>query len=259
MAKRLPVDVCFVLDATNSTDPVILALKDRLMDILMSFEMSNRRGIALDKKYALVAYRDPIDRPPERARADLGLDHPYDEHQFLDFGGSETLEEYLETVQAYGGGDNTEDWAGALQLALDQLAWREGSKRCIVWIADANAHGSRFSTPEEKDTHEDQNARFEGLLRDAAHRAMYFIGINVKKGRDPGCAKTLSEIRTIFQEEGGKPVTLDDYIIPIDPERGFVPPDEDLPPDLLDRFTQTVTNGMAAVMRDILRDEPEIE
>ena len=54
-----------------------------------------------------------------------------------------------------------------------------------------------------------------------AARNIYFIGINVKKGGEPGCGKTLSELRTIVEGAGGKPFTIEDFTIPVDPETGF--------------------------------------
>ena len=256
MARQIPVDICFILDATNSTGPVLHALKDRINEIACEMQFGGRqRGVQLSRKYAVVAYRDPVDCPPpgSAARRDIMPEHPFDEHQFQDFTGQEDLEAYIESIESYGGGDEAEDWAGALDMALHQLSWREG-KKCIFWIADANAHGKRFSLESEKDTHDAEGPRLEALAREVAARNIYFIGINIKKGTEPGCEKTLSELRTIVGAAGGKPFTIEDFTIPVDPELGFVIPDQDFDAGCLNDFTATVRGQMNQVLDQMVQD-----
>ena len=255
MSRQIPIDVCFVLDATNSTGPVLDALKQRVVDITCEMQFSRQQGVYLSRKYAVVAYRDPVDCPPpgSAARREIMPEHPFDVHEFQDFQGAESLEEYIGTIQSYGGGDQAEDWAGALDMALHQLSWRNG-KKCIFWIADANAHGKRFSLESEKDTHDAEGPRLEALAREMAGLDIYFIGINIKKGTDPGCARTLSELRTIVGAAGGKPFTIEDFTIPIDPEVGFVIPDQEFSPDCLDDFVGTVRGQMDRVLGQMVND-----
>ena len=251
---ELPVDICFCMDATMSTGPIIRAIKYHLQDIAAGFYLGRATGVKLDKKYALIAYRDPVDRPRDHpAPEKFKLKHRWDEHEILDFGGLEALEEFLEGVESYGGGDGPEDWAGALELALNRLSWRDG-KKGIVWIADANAHGRRFSTEEDRDHHPEEENRLVDLIHELARREIYFIGVNVRRGTEAGCAKTLSEIRTICQSARGKPVTVDELVIPEAENGEYVDPDADLNEDVLGPMLATITRGMAR----ILEDDPKV-
>lgn len=251
---QVPIDICFCLDATMSTNPVINALKDRISDITADINFSRRPGVTLSKKFAIVAYRDPIDRPrdhpaPER----LKLKHRWDEHEYQDFGGVEALEEFLSHVESYGGGDEPEDWAGALDIALHRLSWRAG-KKCIIWIGDANAHGARFALPEERDHHPEEEARLVALIDEVARNGIYFVGINVRKGTDPGCAKTFTEIRNLCEGAGGKPVRTDDFVIEFNEDGEFVDPNQDFSPDLLSRFQETVVSQINTFVGDMTDD-----
>ena len=60
----------------------------------------------------------------------------------MDFGSISDFETVLSSVKAIGGGDTCEDVHGGLEAIL-QLSW-QSPNRCLIHIADAPAHGSRF-------------------------------------------------------------------------------------------------------------------
>jgi hypothetical protein len=184
--RTKPVDVLFVIDATASTEPVFQCIRDQIADQAFFFHCQNRE--VLDS-YGVVVYRDPVD-------------HPEDRHDFLQFTDKrEIVEDFLAQVESYGGRDDPEDWAGALKIALQDLKWRNG-KRCIFWITDANAHGTKFSG-DPHDRHNDQTAILEKYIQEMARQHIYFVGINIMKGTDSGCEHTLHTARPIYMGENG--------------------------------------------------------
>ena len=54
------------------------------------------------------------------------------------------LKNKISTVRAYGGWDTPEDWVWGYKTAIEDIAWREGT-RLIIHIKDAGAHGTEFS------------------------------------------------------------------------------------------------------------------
>ena len=53
-------------------------------------------------------------------------------------------------------GGGPEDWVGAYDKALDNIAWRYGT-RLIIHIADAPAHGSEWCN---ENNHNEENPNF---------------------------------------------------------------------------------------------------
>ena len=224
MARNVLVDLVFVVDATASTESVFQSLRDRVVDTAFDFHSRNRR---VNDQYAVVIYRDPVDRPEDR-------------NEFMDFTSSlEDVEEYLEQVQSYGGRDDPEDWVGALDIALHQLSWR-GGKKCIFWITDACAHGSEFSE-EKVDRHDDQAPLLRNLVVEMAKANIYFVGINIMKGTDRGCAKTLAAIRDIYDREGGKSFVTEEFRPVWDRD---LYDGDGWPPDVIERFQETISASL---------------
>ena len=225
MAKRnVLVDLAFVVDATASTESVFQSLRDRVIDTAFDFHAQNRR---VDDQYAVVIYRDPVDRPE-------------DKNEFMDFTPSlEEVEEYLAKVESYGGRDDPEDWVGALDIALHQISWR-GGKKCIFWITDACAHGSEFSE-EKVDHHDDQAPLLRNLVVEMARENFYFVGINIMKGADRGCAKTLAAIREIYDREGGKSFIVEEFKPVWDRD---LYDGDGWPPEVMVRFQETVAASL---------------
>jgi hypothetical protein len=228
-------DIVFVLDATSSSDSVFLAVAEQVHDTGFDFHRVFRD---VNDCYGVVAYRDPVDLPS-------------DTHEMLQL--TSVLEEvgvWLGKVECYGGRDDPEDWVGALDMALHQINWRNG-KKCIFWIADANAHGSRFSGL-AADPHEDQGPLLEALVREMAAKRFYFVGMNIKKGKDPGCARTFSAMRDIYNEAGGISFKCDEeFNCTWDREKYD---GDDWPRYLLDQFKQTVADTVARGIMPLLED-----
>jgi hypothetical protein len=197
LKSKKAYDIVFVLDGTMSTDPVFQVLKDEVVDRATDVHLMHKEVIG---HYGVVVYRDPVDNPTD----------PQDINEYFQLTNSfEAVQDYLAQVNSYGGRDNPEDWVGGLDLALHKMNWRDG-KKCIFWIADENAHGSRFSN-EKHDRHNDQAALLIPLIQEVARRHIYFVLVNVQVLGDPGCAKTAAILRDIYQAAGGPGFTVVDF------------------------------------------------
>jgi hypothetical protein len=196
--SKIAYDIVFVLDGTNSIQSVFQVLKEEVVDRAMSLRLMDKEIIG---HHGVVIYRDPVDNPGD----------PKDVHEYLQLTSNfEAVEAYLEHVECYGGRDGPEDWVGGLDLALHKMNWRN-VKKCIFWVADENAHGSRFSN-ERRDRHDDQADLLIRLIQEVARRHIYFALVNVRAfDDDPGCAKTAAILRDIYQAAGGPGFSIVDF------------------------------------------------
>ncbi|KAK8870787.1 hypothetical protein M9Y10_008674 [Tritrichomonas musculus] len=151
----------------------------------------------------------------------------------------ETLSIELGKVECDGGNDDQEDWVGALSLALNDFNWREGSKRCIFWISDANAHGKSFNAKGE-DNYNEEEPKLMNLTQQMAEKRIYFVGINIKKGTDPGCEKTLNAMKEVYESNGGPSFMIQEFKVTVDPELG----NDDWTPTELGDFEKTITQSL---------------
>lgn len=92
-------------------------------------------------------------------------------------------------------------------MAYNDLEWRKDSKKCIIVISDANAHGKRFCGI---DNHNEEEDKLVDITKTLAKENFYFIGINVIKN-DDGCKKTLEVMRKIYEENNGKSFVWDEF------------------------------------------------
>ena len=72
----------------------------------------------------------------------------------------EYLQKSIGEINAYGGGDEPEDWVGAYKLATEAIAFRNGT-RLIIHIADAPAHGNIFCG---YDNHNDEETKLPPII-----------------------------------------------------------------------------------------------
>ena len=128
--QQRAVDVCFVVDCTSSMSVWILAVKDKVMDIVSAVKRENDCG---EVRVAFVGYRDYFDT--ERfVLVDFTTD-------LVSFRAD------IAHVSAVGGGDIPEDMAGGLWQA-SKLTWRARTRSLIV-IADAPCHGRDYHSFDE--------------------------------------------------------------------------------------------------------------
>ena len=252
--NNIPIDVCFVLDATKSTQNQFNGIIDNANDLSNNL-ISNLHQAAIN--FGGVIYRDPVDcmdppppPPPmpyyqesinliheqimkERIHKlkesglydenfEIGIEerkqnydrvkYPFNKNVTIPFKNNfEYLIDELMKVECGGGNDDPEDWVGALTLALNELDWRPESKKLIIWISDADAHGKRFCG---YDNHNEEEHKLPPLIAKMAIDQICFVGINIIKYQeddDYGCRKTLNEIKKIYEDAGGPCFVYDEF------------------------------------------------
>lgn len=122
------VDVCFVIDCTQSMDPFIESAKNKLEEIGHLIRAS--MGIGASVRFAIVAYRDLDEQPSGHL-------------EVLDFTDSVLQSRlFLNSLEAKGGDDWCEDVLRGLDAATS-LSW-QAKTRMLFLLAQTPAHGSRF-------------------------------------------------------------------------------------------------------------------
>ena len=278
LKKDKPVDVIFVLDATNSTQCVFTAMIYHAASIVTDLSIQFRRALIY---CGAVIYRDPVDyRPPppevpldpelmeqikaheaemrrqriqrmkakrpdydgdieskeERRKRFDNVKYPENINVAIDLVADiDKLITELEKVECKAGNDEPEDWVGALDMALHDISWRNESKKLIVWIADANAHGKKYCG---YNNHQEEERKLDPLVKEMAKNNYYFIGINIMRGKDRGCENTLNEIEKIYRKHHGKSFIIQNIEVEVDPDMD----DDDIPDGFLNDFKDTVAN-----------------
>ena len=163
-SQDLNLDIAFMLDCTSSMLEHMELTKDKIRHIVEEIKYRYGNDISL----AFVGYRDYDDT----RRFEL-LDFTNDVDQFKSF---------LGDIEATGGDDFCEDVFGGFQKAI-KLNW-SSQTRCLIHIADAPCHGSRFhDLKESDDEYADNNQqdinglRIENLISDLKEKKKsYYFG-----------------------------------------------------------------------------------
>ena len=111
-------------------------------------------------KYGYIFYRDPID-----VKTDF--------HEIIDLTDNvNSLPEQIGKINATGGGDLPEDWAGAYKMANEKISWRDGNK-VIIHLCDAGAHGKLFT---KSDKYPEEEAKLIQELEKCALKKIKIFG-----------------------------------------------------------------------------------
>ncbi|CAJ1395844.1 unnamed protein product [Effrenium voratum] len=119
------LDLVFICDCTGSMGAYIKAAQKNIQSIVT--KISQTQGAKV--RFALVSYRD---HPPQE-KTYVTRVHGFTEEV-------EAMREFVNTMQAVGGGDGPEAVAAGLFEAL-KLPWRPNATKVCVLIADAPPHG----------------------------------------------------------------------------------------------------------------------
>jgi hypothetical protein len=123
LPARIPVQICFLLDATGSMKDEIQKLKDVIFSIHARIQKLPSNP---ELEFSTVAYKDVTDDW-------LVLGRPFTAN-------IDTFQLNLEDVRASGGGDYPEDLGSGLAYTLDSLKWKDNAVMFIFLIADAPPH-----------------------------------------------------------------------------------------------------------------------
>lgn len=203
-------------------------------------EINAKAKIERDKKLRENGI-DPVQYDKDLAERRSHYDRkqfPFNKNVAIDFKkGIEPLIIELMKVECGSGNDEPEDWVGALELALHKISWRDKSKRAIVWIADANAHGKTFCG---YDNHNEEIPKLEPLVQEMASKGIHFVGINVVRKGDRGCERTLQKLREMYQKYKGRSFMIEEFPRPDDDFLG----EEEWPQKAMDNFMITLNKSI---------------
>ena len=174
-------DIVYLLDATGSMGSYLAAARDQCINI------SNQLKSELSKfdfNFGAVFYRDPVDCHGEK-------NHTYALKKDVNI-----LKSELSSERASGGGDGPEDWVGGYEMALDNIAWRNGT-RLIIHIADAPAHGSEWCN---ENNHNEENSKLYPIIQKCVDKNIKIIGFQIGSYPKPSFEKFQKE----YNNRGGK-------------------------------------------------------
>jgi hypothetical protein len=131
------IDLLFIVDVTGSMGGFINDAKCKMQNMLTSLcqetnSYNNNNGLLLptiDLKVGLSVYRD----------------HPSQEETFVtvtfDLNNVETISDTISKITVRGGGDIPEAVIDGIIDGINNMSWREDSRRIAFLIGDAPAHG----------------------------------------------------------------------------------------------------------------------
>jgi hypothetical protein len=125
VSETRQVDLVFIMDCTGSMGSYIEEGKRSIQSIIAKLQQEEK----CDVRFGLVAYRD---HPPQ--------DHTFVTKIFNFTTQKESMQRYLDSLSASGGGDGPEAVTAGL-YAAEHLPWRPNATKLCILIADAPPHG----------------------------------------------------------------------------------------------------------------------
>jgi hypothetical protein len=185
--RREELDIVYMIDSTGSMSSWISGVKNKCKEISDKLN-ENIKLKNYDIKYGGVFYRDPINCTS-------------DNHEYQPLGDVYNLKNRMESIVAKGGGDTPEDWVGGYKLITNKLAmnWRRKSLKIIIHIADAGAHGKRFSDG-DGGNYVSQEKPLVNLIQQCAYSNISIFGYQI--GAHP--QRSFSECKKIYDSVKSK-------------------------------------------------------
>ena len=183
-------DLVFMIDATGSMGGSLNMATKYCIDIWNALKVK-MPGVHF--KFGGIFYRDPID-----SSSDINeyIDLTDNINEFKDF---------LSKMEPKGGGDTPEDWVGGYNIALNnkKIHWRKGV-RCIIHIADAGAHGTKYSSG---DKHPEQGPLLDNLIPKCVGNDFQIIAFNI----GTTAVNSFNEFKKLYLSYGGKQYTIKEF------------------------------------------------
>ena len=194
--KAQSVDLCFVLDCTNSMGEFIHLVMDNVHEIIRALKL---RFGGFSIRIGVLGYRDVHDR------------NRFETLNFTD--NVDEVKNFLASIKVEGGDDLAEDVNGAFQQML-KLKW-ESSTRVVIHIADAPCHGREFHNlehyaPHLKDRDYYLNYKYKGdksydiIFEDFKRKMLNYIFFGVDSVTD----KMFDKFQSIYKRCGEKKCDL---------------------------------------------------
>ncbi len=180
--RDMGLDIVFIFDATSSMAGFLRQVKYKIANLVTTF-----KALVPTARVGLVAYRDTGDDFITKT-------------QQLTYS-TQSLQDFLRDIAPVGGGDREEALDEALRVAVEQLNWKEKSKKIIVIIGDAPPH--RQDMPKARALAEKFKNRMGGLVAalDTSPQTLYGMD-----GRQQ--TKVLDEFRLLAEAGGGESARL---------------------------------------------------
>jgi hypothetical protein len=153
LLEKRGFDVVFVIDATDSMDFVIEAVKRELANLVDTI-----RKLVPNARVGLVIYKDKGEQfVVRKSNLTFHLDK---------------LRSFISGIQAGGGGDYEEAVMDGLKTATQQMNWRKYAHRVIVLVPSSPAHPQEQAQTEEfvRSFHQNGGLVFVLDLADIMHR-----------------------------------------------------------------------------------------
>jgi hypothetical protein len=123
------IQIAFCCDVTGSMDSYILGAKETILKIQ---EHINKMKFCR-YEFAFVAYRDHCDKD----RTFLTKSH--------DFDSKDVIKNFIDGIDATGGGDYCEAVLVGLNDCVEKLSWKTNAVKFVFHITDAPPHGDEYS------------------------------------------------------------------------------------------------------------------
>ena len=181
-------DLVFMIDATGSMGGSLNMATKYCIDIWGALQ-TKMPGVHF--KFGGIFYRDPIDLSDDR-------------NDYVDLTDNiNSFKDFISTMSPTGGGDTPEDWVGAYNIALNNISWRNGV-RCIIHIADAGAHGSKYTS---SDGHPDEGPKLDSLIPKCVSSNFQIIAFNI----GDEALNSFNVFKNSFLSYGGKQYVIKEF------------------------------------------------
>lgn len=169
--RNAGLDLAVLIDTTSSMDPLIQSTKRAIDQIITDFG-----ALVPNLKIAIVAFRDEQDDYLTKVQ-----DLTDDRYRILNF---------LDGLDADGGGDTPEAVYEAIRVAFEDLEWRQGAYRAVLLVGDAPPH-------------RDDESRLHQLLREhvGTARGKSFVSTICVANKSAGFSEDeIAKVRAKFSE-----------------------------------------------------------
>jgi len=184
------LDLCLIMDCTGSMASWIAHCKETLHKVI---DATVARDPNCKVRTAFVGYRDFCDK---NALFDLH-DFSYD---------ADKVKEFINNVEAKGGGDFPEDIHGGIRKALD-LSWSplDDSVKLAVLVADAPTHGKKYHVGHKHDDFPEGNPAglvLEDLMKEMSDKEI-LLSLYQLNNENEVMYKAMKEAYAKGEEEDG--------------------------------------------------------
>jgi hypothetical protein len=178
------LDIVFVFDSTSSMAEFLKRVKTKIANLVITF-----KKLVPTARIGLITYRD------------RGDDFVTKKHSLTY--GTKSLQLFLRDIDPVGGGDREEAVDEALRVAIEELEWREYSKKIILVIGDAPPHQEDMLSVKKliKKFKDEMNGMVAAL--DTSRPAFIPIGEKMQQN-------VLDEFKLIAEMGGGESARLID-------------------------------------------------